>query len=121
MSYVNTTSRFLAAFILLQLFFFDFGGAAERVAFFEALGVEPIGRYVVSLLEVVAGMLLLLRKLSNYGAGIGFGLHLALILAQVFVIGTAFNGDGGYLFGLTIVVFIACGLVLYSEFRPKKF
>lgn len=103
--------RIAAAVILLQTLYFKFTGHPESVALFTKLGVEPWGRVGTGIIELVAGILLLLPRTVFFGALLGAGLMAGAILSHLFVLGIESAGDGGQLFMLAWVV-LACCLVL---------
>lgn len=102
----------LAALILLQTLFFKFSASPESVAIFSQLGVEPWGRVLTGILELIASILLLVPKTRPFGAVTAIGLMAGALGAHVFVIGIESQGDGGYLFFLAISVLIASLIVL---------
>ncbi len=111
--YIEQVAAIVAAIILLQTLFFKFSGSEESVYIFSTMGIEPWGRYLTGFLEGIAGMLLLLRRFSIYGAGIALGVISGAIFSHLTTLGIDVMGDGGYLFSLAIVVFICCLLVLW--------
>jgi putative oxidoreductase len=100
--------RIAAAAILLQTLYFKFSGHPESVALFTKLGVEPWGRIGTGVIELVAGILLLLPRTAFTGAMLGIGLMAGAILSHLTVIGIASAGDGGQLFMLAWVVMACC-------------
>lgn len=102
----------LAALILLQTLFFKFSASPESVAIFSQIGVEPWGRVLTGILELIASILLLVPKTRPFGAITAVGLMAGALGAHIFVIGIESQGDGGYLFFLAITVFIAALIVL---------
>lgn len=102
----------LAALILLQTLFFKFSVSPESVAIFSQLGVEPWGRVLTGVLELIASILLLVPKTRPFGAITAVGLMAGALGAHIFVIGIESQGDGGYLFFLAITVLIASLIVL---------
>ena len=117
--YLERIAGLLAAFILLQTLFFKFSGSAESVYIFTQVGIEPWGRYLTGTIEAIAGMMLLLRALSGYGAAIGLVVISGAIFSHLTVLGVEVMDDGGYLFGLAITVFVCCIIVLW--FRREDF
>ncbi len=111
--YIEQVAAIVAAIILLQTLFFKFSGSEESIYIFSTMGIEPWGRYLTGVLEGIAGMLLLLRRFSIYGAGIALGVISGAIFSHLTTLGIDVMGDGGYLFSLAIVVFICCLLVLW--------
>lgn len=112
-NYLERGAAIIAAIILLQTLFFKFTGSEESVYIFSTLGVEPWGRYLAGVSELIAGVLLLYRKTSHIGAGIGIGVIFGAILSHLTYLGIEVMDDGGYLFALAIVVFICCAIILW--------
>jgi putative oxidoreductase len=128
----NITSwvlRIVAAIILLQTLYFKFTGHPESVELFTKLGVEPWGRIGTGIIELMAGILLLIPATAFLGAFIGVGLMSGAILSHITVIGIESKGDGGQLFMLAIVVLIFClalcvlhlqqGMTLWKKIAKK--
>jgi hypothetical protein len=122
--------RVAAAVILLQTLFFKFTGAPESVELFTKLGVEPWGRIGTGVIELFTGILLLIPSTAFLGSFIGLGVMSGAIASHLLVLGIASAGDGGTLFALAIVVFVAClitailnidqGKALLSKLTGKK-
>jgi hypothetical protein len=107
--------RLLAAAILLQTLYFKFTGASESVAIFSKLGVEPWGRIGTGILELVTAILLFIRPTIVYAALLGAGIMAGAIASHLFVIGIVSANDGGQLFGLAILTFLACIAILFMH------
>lgn len=110
--------RIVAAVILLQTLYFKFTGHPESVALFTKLGVEPWGRIGTGVIELVAGILLLLPATVFIGAFLGNGLMSGAILSHLTVIGISSGDDGGQLFIMAILVWVIC-LILLLLFLPQ--
>jgi len=104
--------RIVAAVILLQTLFFKFSGHPESVELFTKLGVEPWGRIGTGIIELIAGILLLIPATAFVGGLLGVGLMFGAILSHLTVIGIESKGDGGQLFLLAFIVLICCSLIL---------
>lgn len=111
--YLTWTAQIIAAVILAQTLFFKFSGAAESVALFSKLGVEPFGRYGAGVTELLVVILLLTPRKAWIGAFLGMGVMSGAILAHLTVLGIESEGDGGYLFILALITFLCCSLVAY--------
>lgn len=103
---------FLAALIFIQTLYFKFTAAPESVYIFNTLGMEPVGRIGIGVVELIAALLLLYPPLSMYGAILGIGTISGAIFFHLTKLGIVVNGDGGYLFTLALVVLVCCILVL---------
>ena len=109
---VSLVLQIVAAGILLQTLFFKFTGAEESIYIFRTLGIEPWGRYGSGLTELVAALLLLYPGTAALGATIAVGTMAVAILSHLAVLGIEVMNDGGLLFSLAIVVFLASAVVL---------
>jgi uncharacterized membrane protein YphA (DoxX/SURF4 family) len=109
---ISWLAQVVAAIILLQTLWFKFSGAEESVYIFSKLGVEPYGRIGSGIIELIAGALLLTRRFNWIGAIIGLGTMAGAILSHLTLLGIDVLGDGGQLFGLAVITFVCCGIVL---------
>jgi hypothetical protein len=105
--------QLIVAGILLQTLFFKFTGAAESVYIFSTLGAEPWGRIGSGVIELIAAILLLTPATVTIGAVLALGVMAGAILSHFFVLGIEVQGDGGLLFVLALVVFIAGVAILF--------
>ncbi len=111
--YVSWTAQIVAAIILAQTLFFKFTAAPESVAVFSKLGVEPFGRYIAGIMELITVILLLIPRKAWIGAILGISTMAGAIMAHLTVLGIESNGDGGYLFLLAVITLICCATVAY--------
>lgn len=110
--------RIAIAVILLQTLYFKFTGHPESVALFSKLGVEPWGRIGTGVIELIAGLLILVPATALIGAGLSLGLMAGAIASHLFVIGIESDNDGGELFMLAIIVF-ALSIVVIAIRRKE--
>jgi uncharacterized membrane protein YphA (DoxX/SURF4 family) len=110
--------RIAIAVILLQTLYFKFTGHPESVALFSKLGVEPWGRIGTGVIELIAGILILVPATALIGAALSLGLMAGAIASHLFVIGIESDNDGGQLFMLAIIV-LALSLVVLSIHRKE--
>lgn len=103
----------IAAVILFQTLFFKFTAAPESVYIFRTVGAEPWGRIGSGVLELVAVVLLLTPRTVALGALLALGLISGAIMSHLTVLGIDVLGDGGFLFGLAIVVFASSAGILF--------
>lgn len=109
---ISWIAQIVAAIILLQTLWFKFGGAAESVYIFSQLGVEPYGRVGSGVVELIAGILLLIPRFNWLGALIGLGTMAGAILSHLTVLGIEILGDGGQLFAYAVITFVCCAMVV---------
>lgn len=111
------TFQLLAAIILLQTLYFKFTGAEESIYIFQTVGMEPWGRYASGVIELLAGILLIIPKKAWMGALLGIGVMVGAILFHMTTLGIEVMNDGGALFYLAATVFVACLVVLIIRRR----
>jgi len=104
--------RLIAAFILLQTGFYKLASNPQAIQLFTMLKMEPNGRFVIGALELIAGVLILIPRVTILGALLGIGLMAGAIFFHLTKLGISMNGDTT-LFTMAIIVSVACiGLVL---------
>lgn len=113
--FVFHITRVLAALIMLQTLFFKFTAAPESVFIFTTLGVEPWGRIISGILELIASILLFVPGFIGIGALLGIGIMSGAILSHIAILGISVMDDHGYLFGLGLIVLFCCCYVLWKE------
>ncbi len=116
----NVTSillRIIAAIILLQTLYFKFSSHPESVELFTKLGVEPWGRIATGVIELIAGILLLVPTTVFIGAILGVGLMTGAIISHLTALGVESQGDGGQLFILAIIVLVICSTLGYLHLQ----
>lgn len=104
-------ARLVAAAIMLQTLFYKFSGSEESVYIFNTVGMEPWGRILVGVLELIASILLLVNTTAWMGATLAGGLMLGAIGMHVLFLGIEVRGDGGLLFFYALAV-LACSIVV---------
>jgi putative oxidoreductase len=102
----------IAALVLLQTLYFKFTAHPDSVYIFSQLGVEPWGRIILGILELITGILLLIPRTTLIGALVGLGLITGALFSHIFMLGIVVNDDGGQLFMLALLVFVSCLLVI---------
>ena len=108
-------ARITAGVILLQTLFYKFSGAAVSIHIFTTLGIEPYGRIGSGVIELIAGILLLIPSQSWKGAFLGLGTMAGAIASHLLFLGVEVLGDGGKLFASAVVVLVCCVLVMIVQ------
>jgi putative oxidoreductase len=111
----------VAALILGQTLFFKFSGARESVAIFETLGAEPWGRIGSGIMELFAVILLLSPRFSVYGGILTLMAMTGAIGAHLTKLGIEVGGDGGGLFAMALITFVAGAIVTICRRRQLPF
>ncbi len=111
--------RLVAAAIMLQTLYFKFTAHPQSVRLFTEIGLEPVGRIVTGVFELIASILLLLPRYTVYGAVLGCMMMTGAIYFHLTKIGINFGGDP-VLFIYALTTF-ACCAVLVFVFRSELF
>ena len=110
--YISWGAQIVAAAILAMAMVPKFTSAPEAIDTFTTLGVEPWGRYVVAVGELLAVVLLVAPfRQHALGALVAVGLMLGALGSHAWKLG--FSGDAAGLAGMAIVVLIAGLVALY--------
>jgi len=96
--------RLLAAIILLQTLYFKFSAAPESIYVFTRLGMEPWGRIGVGILELIAGILILVPATTLFGSLFAIALMAGAIFFHLTKLGITVQNDGGQLFIYALLV-----------------
>jgi len=110
-------ARIIPAIILLQTLFFKFSGAEVSKYIFEQVGMEPVGRIGSGIVELIAGILLLIPRFSWLGAVLGIGVMSGAVFFHLTKLGIEVQGDGGQLFFMALIVMIFCLITLWVHRR----
>jgi uncharacterized membrane protein YphA (DoxX/SURF4 family) len=125
-THVLLVIRIVIAVILIQTLRFKFTAHPDSVYIFQTVGLEPYGRIGIGVLELIAGILILIPKTIWAGATLTLGLISGAIFMHLTQIGIEVNDDGGVLFITAVVTFVLSVIVLlyYKKEIPilgKKF
>ena len=110
----------IAAMMLLMAATMKFIGDPGSVAIFVSLDMEPDGRYVIAVIELVAA-LFLLSSFAALGAVMAVAVMCGAIIAHVTQLGLVVNDDGGMLVGMLLMVLLCAGYVLVSRRKEIPF
>lgn len=105
--------RITVAIILIQTLRFKFTAHPDSVYIFETIGLEPYGRIGIGILELLAGVFLLIPKTIWVGALLTLSLIGGAILIHVTQLGIEIKDDGGILFYTAIITFLLSTIILY--------
>ncbi len=104
--------RLAVAIILIQTLRFKFTAHPDSVYIFENVGLEPTGRIGIGIMELIAGILILIPRTVWAGALLTLGLIGGAIFMHLTKLGIEVNGDGGVLFVTAVVTFILAVVIL---------
>jgi hypothetical protein len=95
---------------MAQSLYFKFTGHETSVEIFTAIGMEPNGRILIGILELIAVVLLLVPNTVAYGAILSWGVMSGAIMGHLTNIGV--EGELLELFLLGIGVWICASILL---------
>ncbi len=116
MTHPNLT-RIAQGVVALLLFFAatqKFIGEPGTVEVFVGLDMEPTGRYVIAVIELMAA-LLILSPFAALGSVIAVSVMCGALIAHVTHLGLVVNNDGGMLVCMLVVVLLCAAYVLVSR------
>jgi len=85
------------------------------------LGLEPYGRIGIGVMELIASILILLKRTSWAGALLTVGLMAGAIFSHLTQLGIEVKGDGGQLFYMAVGTWVLSLVVLWSERKQIPF
>ncbi|MGB2171558.1 MAG: DoxX family protein [Flavobacteriaceae bacterium] len=119
-NYLDFILRLIIAIILLQTLGYKFTSHPDSVFIFTKIGLEPHGRIIIGIIELVASLLILHPKTVWMGAITALLLIGGAIVLHLTILGIEIKDDGGLLFYMALTVFVLSLLVLYRH-RKKIF
>ena len=108
---ISWVLQIIVAAILMMTLPAKFSGAAQPVALFTELGMEPHGRYITTVLELIACLLLLIPASAVYGAVLAAGVMTGAVIGHVTKLG--FVGEIGQMGFMAIGVLVFSFLIIY--------
>ncbi|MEZ4792059.1 MAG: DoxX family protein [Gelidibacter sp.] len=112
-NYIPLFLRIIIAIILIQTLRFKFTAHPDSVSIFSKIGMEPYGRIGIGIIELVAGIFLLIPKTVWMGALISISVVCGAIFFHLTYLGIEVNNDKGVLFITALVTLILSLYVLY--------
>lgn len=119
--YIPLALRIIVAVILIQTLRFKFTAHPDSVYIFETVGLEPFGRIGIGIVELIAGILLLIPKTVWAGATITLGVIGGAIMMHLTQLGIEVKGDGGVLFYTAVVTFLLSAIILFIHKKDIPF
>lgn len=107
--------RIIVAIILIQTLRYKFTAHADSVYIFETVGLEPYGRVGIGILELIAGILLLIPNTVWIGSSLSLGLMSGAIIMHLTQLGIEVKDDGGILFFTAVLTFLLSAIILYTK------
>lgn len=99
--------------ILLPALFLKLTGAEDSTYVFSKIGVEPWGRYVAAIAELIAAVSLLTLRFVWAGALITLTVITGALVSHLTILGLVVQNDGGGHFALAVLVFLCSAVTVY--------
>jgi putative oxidoreductase len=109
--------RIIIATLLIQTLYFKFSAHPDSVSIFSQVGLEPFGRIIIGILELITAALILFPKTIWAGALLSTGLISVAVIMHLTTLGIEIHNDGGMLFFMALVVLILSIIILLKEWR----
>ena len=109
--------QYFLIFVFIFMSYLKLSSAPEAVLAFEHLGMEPLGRFTIGVLEFNIVLLLLTKKFSPYGLILSFGILSGALIAHTTVLGWK-NSLGSYNILIFFSSFIATLFMMF--FRRRR-
>ena len=104
--------RLIAALIMIQTLYFKFTAHPQSVQLFTEIGMEPQGRIITGIFELIASILILIPRYTVYGALLGCMMMTGAIYFHLTKIGVNFGGDP-VLFIYAVTTFVCCAILVF--------
>jgi len=108
---ISWIAQIAAIVIMGQSLYFKFTAHPDSVAIFTDINMEPFGRILIGVIELIACLLLIRNSSAQYGALLGFGTMGGAIVGHSTQIG--WDGARGELGMLAVLVLVCCAIILY--------
>ena len=112
---ISWIAQIIAIVIMGQSLYFKFTAHPESVAIFSDINMEPNGRILIGIIELIACLLLLRPASAHYGALLGACTMGGAIVGHFTQIG--WHGERGQLGLMAVLVLVSCCIVLYIRRR----
>lgn len=112
---IHFAIRIIIAVILIQTLRFKFTAHPDSVYIFSKIGMEPYGRILTGVFELIASILVLIPRTIWIGALLALGLMGGAIFMHLTKLGIVVNNDSGLLFITALVVFILSSLTIIEN------
>ena len=119
-TFTSWALRIITTFIIFQIVYFKLSGDPQCIFVFEIMGMEPYGRFITGLIELVIGVFLLVPSTKLWGIIGAFGVASCCMTAHFTTLGIEINNDGGQLFSMTSSIFV-CSIILSALHKDEIF
>ena len=105
--------RIIVALILVQTLRFKFTAHPDSVYIFTQVGMEPVGRISIGIVELISAVLILVPRTVWLGSILTLGVLGGAISMHLTNLGIEIKGDGGTLFYMAVGTFLLSAIILW--------
>ena len=105
--------RIIVALILVQTLRFKFTAHPDSVYIFTQVGMEPVGRISIGIVELISAVLILVPRTVWLGAILTLGVLGGAISMHLTNLGIEIKSDGGTLFYMAVGTFLLSAIILW--------
>lgn len=115
MRIIGTIAQLISAAILLIAGALKFLNDPGSIELFSLLGMEPLGRFLIGGIEVMAALLILRRSTRATGALLAVGVMCGALIAHSTHVGFTPGNDGGKHMAMLATVLICSAYILVRD------
>ena len=112
---ISLAIRLLIAAILIQTLRYKFTAHPDSVYIFSKVGLEPVGRIGIGVLELIAAVLILIPKTIWVGALLTLGIISGAVFMHLTILGIEINQDHGKLFYIALSVLLLSLIICWNQ------
>lgn len=104
---ISWVIRLTISAILIQTLYFKFTAHPDSVLIFSKLNLEPFGRIGLGIIELITAVLILINSTKIIGLLSSLVIIMGAIFSHILILGFSISNDGGVLFSLAIIIYLA--------------
>ena len=112
---ISLAIRIIISVVLIQTLRYKFTAHPDSIYIFSKVGLEPVGRIGIGVLELIAAVLILIPKSIWTGAVITVGIISGAVFMHLTILGIEINQDHGKLFYTALVILILSLIICWNQ------
>ena len=112
---ISLAIRIIIAAVLIQTLRYKFTAHPDSVYIFSKVGLEPVGRIGIGIIELIAAVLILIPKSIWTGAVLTVGIISSALFMHLTILGIEINQDHGKLFYTAISILILSLIISWNQ------
>lgn len=115
---ISLILRLIVFFILIFQSYYKLSAQPDFILLFSSLSVEPWGRNMVGVLELLTAIILILPRAHFLGMLLSGAVITIILIAHLFVLGPEVDQAKGNLLVNALVIFFSC-IIYFSLYQSK--